>query len=404
MKTQVAITILISVLITGAYAQESEYEWRFGYQMGTRAPDEINMTEAASTADNGAVYANRNVPEFAIVAWNFEPSTNPLRFKEDTRKLRGADLVHLGSTHTDGYIVVKDGVIIHEYYAQGMHQTTKHAVYSVGKSWTSAVWHDVLLKAMKKKVGEILPELKGSVYGPQTVRNVVDMRTSVYWYEDYDDPESPVVISGSATGWDFKSIETDQISFLKTLKKNPKLKEGDWYYVSADTMLMGLLGSKLKGKHPYEGLRQFYDALGLEHISGTIANLHGQYSAEGGQYFTLRDFVKLPYAMANGGMINEKTVITGAYFDDVFSADEKKKAAWKKGPYAEVMPEVSFYSNQWYVVDDNIAFGIGSYGQFNIFNRKTKVAIAKFSTYPTGQGFEMFAKDIPWLIEQAKAF
>lgn len=79
MKTPIVITILISVVITGAYAQESEYEWRCGYQMGTLAPDAINMTEATITADKGAVYGNHSAPEFAIVAWNFEPSTNPLR-------------------------------------------------------------------------------------------------------------------------------------------------------------------------------------------------------------------------------------------------------------------------------------------------------------------------------------
>ena len=107
--------------------------------------------------------------------------------------------------------------------------------------------------------------------------------------------------------------------------------------------------------------------------------------------------------MANGGVVKGKHVISRAYIDDVFSAGEKKKAAWMNGPYGEPMKDVSFYSNQWYVVDDNIAVGIGSYGQFNAFNRKTKVAIAKFSTYPTGQDFEMGAKDLAWLIEQAKA-
>jgi len=43
---------------------------------------------------------------------------------------------------------------------------------------------------------------------------------------------------------------------------------------------------------------------------------------------------------------------------------------------------VKHYGNYWYVVDDNIGLTVGSFGQFNIFNRKTGVAIAKFSTYP----------------------
>jgi hypothetical protein len=64
---------------------------------------------------------------------------------------------------------------------------------------------------------------------------------------------------------------------------------------------------------------------------------------------------------------------------------------------------ISHYSNQWYVVDDDIALGIGSYGQHIVFNRNTRVAIAKFSTYPINPVFDMAAKDLPWLIEQARS-
>ena len=78
-------------------------------------------------------------------------------------------------------------------------------------------------------------------------------------------------------------------------------------------------------------------------------------------------------------------------------------AAWKNGPYAELMNDISYYSNQWYVVDDNVAVGIGSYGQYIVFNRETGVAIAKFSTYSTGQDIETTTKDLAWLIDMAQS-
>lgn len=182
------------------------------------------------------------------------------------------------------------------------------------------------------------------------------------------------------------------------------LKEGDWHYVSSNTILMGLMGRKMKGVHAYEGLRRFYNDLGLQHISGTIANLHGDYSAEGGQYFTLRDFVKLPFAVASGGTINGKQILSEAYIEDLFTADDAKRAAWKAGSYGDVMESVGHYSNQWYVVDDNIVLGIGSFGQYIVANRTTGVAIAKFSTYPLGQDNEMSPKDVAWLVLQARSY
>lgn len=399
----VIVANLVVNLSLGVLAQASDYEKTFSDQMKTSAPAVANMTEAASAAERGAVYANRNASEFATAVWNFEPSSNPLRFKEMVRPLPDDALTHLRDTNTDGYIVIKSGSIIHEYYAKGMHRTTKHSAYSAGKSWTSAAWHDVLMPAVDHKVEEIIPELRGSIYGAQSVRNVIDMRSPVYWYEDYADPESPVVISGGAMGWDFASIDQDLMTYLRSLKEDPKLKDGDWYYVSSNTMLMGLLGRKLKGIHAYEGLRRFYNDLGLEYISGTIANLHGDYSAEGGQYFTLRDFVKLPYAVTSGGVINGKQVLSQAYIDDLYRADDEKKSAWKAGPYGSKLDSVSYYSNQWYVVDDDIILGIGSYGQYIVANRKSDIAIAKFSTYPKGQDSEMSLKDITWLIRQARS-
>ncbi|MEX0368801.1 MAG: hypothetical protein AB3N22_22295 [Ruegeria sp.] len=208
--TVLAATAVVMGTVSTAMAEESAYEWEYGYQMGTRAPDAKNLTDAFRTAHDGAVYANRNAAEFATSVWNFAPSETPFRF----------------------------------------------------------------------------------------------------------------------------------------------------------------------------------------------ANLHGQYSAEGGQYFTLRDFVKLPHTMANGGSVDGRQVISEDYIADVFSADADKIAAWGNGPYAPTLPGFKHYSNQWYVVDDSTAFGIGSYGAYVAFNRETGVALAKFSTYPVNPDFETAGLDLPWLIEQ----
>ena len=387
--------------VAGDYTYHTQYRT----QMGTEAPAARNLTEANATAAGGAVYANRNASEFSPVAYNWRPSSKPFSFARGVvRLLSLEDRAHLEGTNTDGYIVVKNGAIIHEYYADGMHPTTKHSIHSTGKSWTSAIWHAVLLPAMDKTVGKVMPELEGSVYGDQTIRAVVDMRAPVFWYEDYADPESPVVMSFAAVGLEYRDENYETVAFTKTLKRNPKLADGDWYYVSNNSNVMGLLGPRLAGVSAYEGTRLFLEAIGTEYISGSAANLHGQYDAGGGQYMTLRDMVKLPYAMANRGKVADRQVLSEAYIKDVFTADEAKRAAWANGPYAQPMPEFKFYSNQWYVVDENIAVGIGSYGQYLAFNRATGVAIAKQSTYHTGQNFAQGIPDLAWVIEKVRLY
>ncbi len=398
-----AFAFSTAVLATEAFGGDYVYHTQYANQMGTEAPSARNLTEANSTAASGAVYANRNASEFATVAFNWSPSSQPFSFFRGAVEPLSQDARdHLEATNTDGFIVIKDGVIVHEYYAEGMHPTTKHAIHSTGKSWTSAIWHAALLPVMEKTVGELMPELANTVYGDQTVRDVVDMRTPVFWYEDYADPQSPVVLSFPAAGLEYRDDTYDLVAFMKSLTRNPDLEVGDWYYVSANTNIMGLLGPHLAGVSAYEGTRLFLEAIGTEYISGSAANLRGQYDASGGQYMTLRDMAKLPYAMSNGGLVGDRQVLSEAYIDDVMSADDAKRASWANGPYAGPMPDVSFYSNQWYVIDENVAVGIGSYGQYLAFNRATGVAIAKLSTYHTGQNVPQGEPDLAWVIEQVR--
>jgi CubicO group peptidase (beta-lactamase class C family) len=211
-----------------------------------------------------------------------------------------------------------------------------------------------------------------------------------------------VVLSFPAVGLEYKNATYETVAFTIGLQRNPKLKDGDWYYVSGNTNVMGLLGPKLAGVHAYEGTRQFLEAIGMEYISGSAANLHGQYDAGGGQYMTLRDAVKLPYAMANGGKVADRQVLSLDYINDVFDAGKDKMTVWEKGPYGKKLPGIKFYSNQWYIVDDDIAVGIGSYGQYLAFNRATGVAIAKLSTYHTGQNFAQGVPDLAWIIKQTR--
>jgi CubicO group peptidase (beta-lactamase class C family) len=118
---------------------------------------------------------------------------------------------------------------------------------------------------------------------------------------------------------------------------------------------------------------------------------------------TLRDLVKLPYAMANEGQIEDRKVISDEYIEDVFTADDAKRASWKASTYDDHYKVVNWYSNQWYVVDDDIALGIGSFGQFIVFDRKNKIAAAMFSTYEVGQDVHAAGNDLPWLIEKVRS-
>ncbi len=371
-----------------------------GYMCGEIVPIVKDITEGFSLFPE-AIYINRHLSEYAAYWYGFAPSSQPFSFEERIRSLDVATLDHLQATHSDGFIEVENGTIVTEYRAPGMDPTTTHCTHSVGKSWTSATWSDALLPLADSPVTDFLPALEGTLWEGVNIRYLLDMQVPVKWWEDYTDPNSPVVLSGSACGFDVRQGPTaGLVDFVLTLERDSELNLGDWHYASINTLILAKLGSTITGKSSYERLFDFYQAMGLEHRCGIVANAQGEIGADGGHAFTLRDQVKLPWAMANGGRMGEREVLSQDYIDDVFTDIPVYRKAWDQGDYSAALPGVSYYRNKWFVIDKNIAMGVGSYGQFILFNRANCKAIAKFSTYKHGQDFGTASVDIPWLIER----
>lgn len=83
-----------------------------------------------------------------------------------------------------------------------------------------------------KQLGEILPKLKESLYGPYTVCELVDTRIPFYSVEDYTDPESTAITSGAAGGWDFRNMDMHIIAFVKQLNRDQRSQDGHWQYAA----------------------------------------------------------------------------------------------------------------------------------------------------------------------------
>lgn len=383
----------------GADTEVSEYEWRYGYQMGTRPIEVSSLNDAILGADEGAVYANRNMHEFSYVSWNFPPSPNPFSFGERNEPMPRSIMRHLHETNTDAFIVVKNGEIVHEYYAKGMHVATKHATYSTGKAYTTASYATELLGAIDQKVADIIPELEGSYIGEQTVRSVVDMRIPIKWDFNYDDPDTEINRFGAQFGWALTSVDDGLIQFLRGLEPSEEADPSEdpvkrmTTYVDSNTVLAGMIGRRIAGIHGYMGMKRFYDALGFERVSGTVAGFHQDPSSDGGHYMTLRDFVKLPFAMANGGMIDGRQAVPTEYIEDVLTDDPLKRDAWSRSIGTSLYPKAIHYTNKWYGVSSDAAFGAGSYGQYIFFNRARNLVIGKFSTFPKSSDPDFVRRD-----------
>jgi CubicO group peptidase (beta-lactamase class C family) len=101
----------------------------------------------------------------------------------------------LDLTATTSLVVVVDGVLVHEQYADGVAPADRLLGNSATKSALALLTGIAVgrrsLPDIDAHVCDYVPELLGSGYDGVTVRQVLTMTSGVDWAEDYRDPMSP---------------------------------------------------------------------------------------------------------------------------------------------------------------------------------------------------------------------
>jgi len=89
-----------------------------------------------------------------------------------------------------GLLIIKDGKIVLERYAQGNTEKSRWTSFSVAKSVTSTLIGLAVQDgkiALNDTVAKYLPVMKGTAYQGVTVRQLMQMSSGVEWVEDYVD-------------------------------------------------------------------------------------------------------------------------------------------------------------------------------------------------------------------------
>ena len=105
---------------------------------------------------------------------------------------------------TDALVVLHDGRIVIERYANEMGPRTPHILMSVSKSLLGLLT-GILVSQGKidpdEPVTAMVPEVAGTAYEGASIRHLLDMRTGVAFDEDYMATSGPIVEYRKATNW-----------------------------------------------------------------------------------------------------------------------------------------------------------------------------------------------------------
>ena len=300
----------------------------------------------------------------------------------------------LDTTFTDGFIVLKDGSVIFEKYYNGLKPHTRHLLMSVSKSVTGTLAGVLVMDGRldpNAKVVKYIPELgKSPGYAAATVREVLDMTTSIVFSEDYADPKAEVVFHEEATGWRGRTALANQgvYAFAKTIRKDEREHGAVFHYASINTDVLGWLIERASGRRLADFMSDvLWSKLGASQDAQISVDYRGSPIANGGFCITLPDLARFAQMVLDDGRANGEQIVSSGWIDDVrFNGNN---SAWKPTKYAKAWPD-GFYRNQWYVTRDDQGsfFAIGVNGQHIWINPKTRVVIVKFSSFPVSADVE----------------
>jgi CubicO group peptidase (beta-lactamase class C family) len=92
------------------------------------------------------------------------------------------------TTRTDVVVLVHDGRVVGEWYANGYGPDVRHQPWSVTKTYVAAVFgiavDEGLVASVQDPVDTYLPELVGTEWGGVSLEDILQMESGVHWDED----------------------------------------------------------------------------------------------------------------------------------------------------------------------------------------------------------------------------
>lgn len=293
----------------------------------------------------------------------------------------------LSKNYADGIIVLHKGKIVYEKYFAELDQEGTHAVMSVSKTFTGTLGASLVAEGIldeNKLVQDYIPELKNSAFGDATVRQVLDMTTSLDYSEDYADPNADIWVFSAAGNpvpvpKDYKG-PTNYYEFLETVKKAGKHGEA-FGYKTINTDAMGWIISRATGKSIPELLSEkIWKPIGAHHDGYYQIDRSGIAFAGGGFNANLRDLAMFGEMIRNNGQFNGKQVLKKEVIDDIRKGG--KKSDFAKAGYTNL--KNWSYRNMWWISNNkNGAFcARGVHGQTIYIDPTAEMVLVRLASHP----------------------
>jgi CubicO group peptidase (beta-lactamase class C family) len=316
------------------------------------------------------------------------------------RDLAGFQLAHEGrslrfndwldETFTDSIVVLKDGKVAFENYADGQGSTIAHIWMSVSKSILGLVAGIVAGRGqldVDAPLPKWIPELAGTAYGGASVRDALDMRVGVRFDEDYHAAGGAIIEYRKSHLWDPVPVgepPTDLRSFLQTLGERDGEHNGRFHYVSPNTDLLGWVLERATATRYCDLVSEtLWQPIQAERDAYITVDRFGAPRCAGGFCATPRDLARVGRLFVTGGRSGDAQVVPASWISDIIGFDGV--AAWRGGDFFDLFAGAEMhYRSKWYVLrgERPMVFGLGVFGQHLFVDPAADLVVAKCSSQP----------------------
>lgn len=299
------------------------------------------------------------------------------------KAMDGAELdldAWLTATATDAIVVLKNGKLVLEAYAEpsGPHQP--HIFMSATKSITGLIL-GLLAEAgtldVDAPVESFVPEVANGPYKGVCLRWMTDMRSAVPYNEDR------LAAYAAASGWEPRSnVRADLKAFFAGLKGSPAAPPSPFTYLSGNTDLLGIAIERASGK-TFAALVEalIWRPMGAADTAFITQDEAGSPRATGGFCGTARDMARLGQLVLEEGVRDGRQILPPGWLNDMREGGDRE--AWSAGQWQPAFQgRVTRYRSGWYVNDGPPAmiFAMGIHGQNLFVDREAGLVVAKLSS------------------------
>jgi hypothetical protein len=296
----------------------------------------------------------------------------------------------LEATFTDSIVVMKNGKVVFENYADGQSPTLPHIWMSVSKSILGLVAGIVAERGqldVHAPLTEVIPELEGSAFSGATVRDALDMRVGIRFDEDYHAAGGAIIEYRKSHLWDPVPVgesPADMRSFLLTLAERDGEHNGRFHYVSPNTDLLGWVLERATGRR-YSDLvsETLWQPIQAERDAYITVDRFGAPRCAGGFCATPRDMARIGRLFVSGGRVGGVQVVPESWIRDIVNFDGV--AAWSTGDFFDLFDGATMhYRSKWYVLrgERPMILGLGVFGQHLFIDPAADLVVAKCSSQP----------------------